>query len=119
MANEDNATVAAVSGVNVLSGRNEDIWGNRRVGLYRVTLGTSAPTTGYSFDPRAFGFQGPVAAVFISPHIVTANAALMRYLFFYDAASKKIVPADITDTFDAAGADDLSSVVLDVLVIGE
>ena len=113
------SNVTNVSGSNETTGRNHDVWGAREVGLYRVTLTSSAPAGGFTFDPKTYGFQGVVAAVRISRHILVANAATMRYLFFYDFVNKKIVPADITDAFDDATGDDLSTVILDVIVIGE
>lgn len=113
------SNVTNISGSNQTTGRNHDIWGAREVGLYRVALTSSAPVGGFTFDPKTFGFQGVVAAVYCSPHILVANAARMRYLFFYDFVNKKIVPADITDTFDDANGDDLSTITLDVIVVGE
>lgn len=111
--------VKNLSGSNETNGRNHDVWGTREVGLYRVTLTASAPVGGFTFDPKTFGFQGVVAGVRIVHHITVANAAKMRYLFFYDYVNKKIVPADITDAFDDANGDDLSAVILDIYVLGE
>jgi hypothetical protein len=120
MADITASNVKNVSGSNETTGRNHDIWGTREVGLYRVTLTNSAPAGGFTFDPKTFGFQGIVAAVFISSHLLVANfASLSRYSFKYDFVGKKIVPVDATDANDDATGDDLSSIILDVLVIGE
>lgn len=112
-------TVGPVCASVTTSGRNEDIFGTRRVGLYRLTLQASSPDGGYAFDPRAFGFQGVVATVFIQPRMARANIAQTRYTFFYDYTDKAIIPRDATDSFDDAQGDDLSLIVLDVLVVGE
>jgi hypothetical protein len=115
----DAVTVVPVSSATKTSGRNEDVWGNRRIALYRVTLSSSAPAGGFTFDPKTYGFQGIPAAVFFTRHILVANVANARYDFFYDFVNKKIVPLDATDSYDDAAADDLSTVILDVLVVGE
>jgi hypothetical protein len=114
------ASVTNVSGSSAqTTGRNHDVWGAREVGLYRVALTSSAPAGGFTFDPKTYGFQNVVASVVVTQHILVANAAKMRYLFFYDYVNKKIVPADITDSFDDAAGDDLSLITLDVIVLGE
>ena len=84
-----------------------------------MTFSSSAPAGGFTFDPKKYGFQGIVAAVFVTPHIPVANVANQRYRFIYDYVNKKIVPTDATDSYDDASGDDLSSVTVDVLVIGE
>ena len=107
------------NGATVTTGRSHDIFGSHEVGLYKVTLTSSAPAGGFSFDPKAYGFQGIVGAVFITKHILVGSSATMRYQFFYDFVNKKIVPADATDSYDDANGDDLSLVILDVLVVSE
>lgn len=107
-------SVTNVSGSTAqTSGRNEDVWGARRIGLYRVTLDSSYTSGGEAFDPRSYGFDRPVAAVFITPQKVTAT---IDYVFTYDYVNKKIFA---TDAGAESGADDLSTVVLDILVISE
>ena len=107
------------SSANLTTGRNHDVWGAHEVGLYKISLTSSAPTGGFSFDPKAYGFQGVPGAVFITKHILVGSNATMRYQFFYDFVNKKIVPADATDSYDDANGDDLSLVILDVLVVSE
>jgi hypothetical protein len=120
MADITASNVTNVSGSSAqTTGRNHDVWGAREVGLYRVTLTNSAPAGGFTFDPKTYGFQGVVAAVFVTKHILVGSNATMRYQFFYDFVNKKIVPADTTDAYDDATGDDLSLVILDVLVVGE
>lgn len=95
-------------------GRNVFVAGNRTFGLYRVTLDSSYDTGGgEAWDPRALGFPQEVAAVFITPRKV---AAAVDYVFTYDYANKKIFA---TDAGAESGADNLSTVVLDILVISE
>jgi hypothetical protein len=107
------------NGANVATGRFRDVWGAHEVLLAKVTLTSSAPVGGFSWDPKTFGFEGTVGAVFITHHILVGSTAVMRYLFYYDYVNKKIVPADITDSFDDGNGDDLSLVILDVLVVSE
>jgi hypothetical protein len=95
------------------------VWGAREVGLWRVSLTSSAPAGGFTFDPKTYGFQGVVGTVLTFKHILVANVALMRYGFIYDYVNKKIVPTDATDSYDDASGDDLSGIALDVLVISE
>ena len=117
---DTNTTTGFANGSVTTSGRSGDRWGGHEVGLYKVTLtGTSAPAGGFSWDPKSFGFQTVPGAVFFTKHILVGSNATMRYQFFYDFVNKKIVPADSTDSFDDANTDDLSLVILDVLVIGE
>lgn len=114
------ANVKPVGGSSAPVGRSSDIWGRRPIGLYRINLTSSAPAGGFTFDPATFGFQGPIGAVFISRHSLVANfPAMNRYSFEYDFVNKKIVPKDATDAGDDAAGDDLSTITLDVIVVGE
>ena len=98
------------------SGRNEDVWGRRRIGLYRVQGPSSSGASGIVFDPVAHGFQGPVAAVFLSTRIpASGNRYEARA---YDYANKVIRVWDLTDGDEPAG-DDQSALYIDVLVVGE
>lgn len=115
----NSSTTNIANGATVTTGRFRDVWGAHEVLLAKVTLTSAAPAGGFSWDPKTFGFEGVPAIVHFTPHILVANAARMRYLFFYDFVNKKIVPADITDSFDDANGDDLSTVILDVVVISE
>lgn len=115
----NSGTTNQANGAVIPTGRFRDVWGAHEVLLAKVTLTSSAPVGGFSWDPKTFGFEGIPAQVIITPHILVANAARMRYLFFYDFVNKKIVPADITDSFDDANGDDLSTIILDVLVVSE
>jgi hypothetical protein len=115
----NSATTGLANGAVVATGRIRDVFGAHEVLTAKVTLTSSAPVGGFSWDPKTFGFEGTVGAVYITPHILVANAAKMRYLYFYDYVNKKIVPADITDAFDDGNGDDLSTVILDILVISE
>ena len=112
-------TNQANSGSVIPTGRFRDVFGAHEVLLAKVTLTSSAPAGGFSWDPKTFGFENVPGMVIITPHILVANNARMRYLFFYDYVNKKIVPADITDSFDDGNGDDLSTILLDVLVISE
>lgn len=115
----NSATTGLANGSVVATGRIRDVWGAHEVLLAKVTLTASAPAGGFSWDPKTFGFEGTVGAVFITKHILVGSNATMRYQFFYDYVNKKIVPADSTDSFDDANGDDLSLVILDVLVVSE
>lgn len=110
------SSVTSVNAGVTTSGRNEDIWGTRRVGLYRFTPSTSYATGGEAFDPIAFGFQGPVATVFLT---VRSVAGAITRRFEYDFAAKKIKAIVTSTGAEVAAAQDLSTVLIDVLVIGE
>jgi hypothetical protein len=107
-------TDVSASGIQT-AGRDEFTVGGRRAGLYRITLGNPYATGGGDpFDPRQFGFQGPVGTVLLA---VRSNGAstLGRY-FQYDTANKKIVAIAAAAGIEA-GAVNLSGVVIDVLVL--
>lgn len=111
------SSVTAVSGSAAQTqGRTEDVFGRRRVGLYRFTPSTSYPTGGEPFNPVQFGFQGPVASVFLT---VRSVAASVTRRFEYDFAAKTIKAVVTSTGAEVAAAQDLSTVVIDVLVIGE
>jgi hypothetical protein len=114
----DTITVHGVDAGTRTSGRSEDVWGARRVGLYNVTFSSSFPGTagGATFDPRKYGFDRPVGAVFISQPLNAVSTG--RYQFTYDKVNAKIQVWDTTDD-DVADGDDLSTVSVDVLVISE
>lgn len=105
----------------VTPGRSDDIWGRRRVGMYRVTLDTSYETGGYTFDPKAYGFQGVVQVV----HCNLRYGATLNGVPVYDYANKKIVllttgtGATGTTMAQPASGVDASSVSIDVTVIGD
>lgn len=110
-------SVTAISGSTAQTeGRSEDVWGRRRVGLYRVTMDSSYVTGGEPFDPIAFGFQGPVAAVFISTRKVAVSVDTK---FDYDFVNETIFGTVLSTGVQIANATDLSTVVLDVVVVGE
>jgi len=111
----DAITVSSVDAGTKTSGRNEDYWGNRRVALYRVTPDPTANVGGVSFDARKFGFDRPVAAVFVNVRYNSTDKN--RYTWQYDATNKKLVQYDNTDNDDGNG--DTIASVLDVLVISE
>lgn len=98
------------------TGRKEDIWGTRRIGLYRVTLDASYVTGGEPWNPNTEGFQGPVAAVIISTRKV---AVTVDTKFDYDFVNKKIFGTVLSSGVEIANAVDLSTVVLDIIVLGE
>lgn len=110
------SSVTSVNAGVTTSGRNEDVWGARRVGLYRFTPSTSYPTGGEPFDPRAFGFDKPVASVFLT---VRSVAAAVTRRFEYDFAAKTIKAVVTSTGAEVAAAQDLSTVVIDVLVVSE
>ena len=111
-------TNLANSGSVIPTGRFRDVFGAHEVLLAKVTLTSSAPAGGFSWDPKTFGFENVPGMVIITPHILVANNARMRYLFFYDYVNKKIIAFDRTDSDDPSG-DDLSTIILDILVVAE
>ena len=106
------------------TGRFRDVWGAHEVLLAKVTLTSSYVAGGYSWDPKTFGFEGVPGAVFITGHQTVANFQSattglgLRYSFSYDYVNKKIAAFDRTDSDDPAG-DDLSTIILDILVVAE
>jgi len=106
----------AVSVSTVTKGRSNDVWGTRQIGLYRVTLDSSYADNGEDFDPGAYGFQGNVQAVFISPRWTQA-ASDAADTFHYDHTNKRIVAYN--GGTEVTAAVDLSGVVLDIIVVGE
>ena len=111
------SSVGSVSaGTTQTAGRAEGVWGRRRTGLYRFTPSTSYPTGGESFNPVSFGFQGPVAAVWLT---VRSVAASVTRRFEYDHSAKTIKAVVTSTGAEVAAAQDLSTILIDVLVIGE
>lgn len=106
-------TVATLNAGTTIDGRARDIWGTRTVGLFQVTMDSSYTSGGEAFDPRSYGFDKPVAGVFLSPRYV---AAAVGATFQYDHANKKILSFCGADE---SGAVNLSTVVLDVIVVSE
>lgn len=103
------------------SGRNIFDVGNRKVGKFRLTAHagtTTYATGGIAFDPRANGFDAPVAEVSIVADRLIASVANYRYQYGYDYVNKKIVVFDQTD-HDEPNGDDLSADVLTVTVTSE
>lgn len=100
-------------------GRSNEVWGSRRVSLFRVTLDTSNPAAGYAFDPKAFGHQGAVSKVEIHPRWVTGATGTTTRQFQYDHTNKKIMVI-ITSTGLLEGAgNDVSACVLDITVTSD
>lgn len=97
-----------------VKGRTNDVWGTRNVGIYRLTPDSAFAAAGESFDPKALGFQGKVQAVLIFPRYVAASAGAN---FQYDYANKLILA--FCGSTVTGGSVDLSTVLLDVIVIGE
>lgn len=110
-------TVVPVSGSVTTSGRNDSVGdGTRRTSFHRLVLDASYPTNGYPYDPKSFGFQGVVGAIFLSPRSV---AATVTTRFEYDYVNKK-VKAFVTSTgAEVANATNLSTVSIDAFVVGE
>jgi hypothetical protein len=109
-------SVTAVYAGAKTTGRNEDYWGNRRVALYRVQGPATAGADGIVFDPRAQGFDRPVASVFLTTHKCQSGNDYRATL--YDFTAKTILVNDFTDS-DAGTGDDMSALFIDVLVISE
>lgn len=107
-------TVSSMSASGVTThGRSTDVWGRRNIGLYRLTPeDTAFASGGESFDPVAYGFKGPVAAVFLSIRAVAASAGMKAQ---YDHVNKKVQIFD----YDSESTTDLSTVLIDAIVIGE
>lgn len=111
----------AVSVSTVTKGRSNDVWGTRQIGLFRVTFDSSYPTGGEAFDLKAYGFQGPAQAVFVAQR--DPNNA--QYVVQYDHDAEKLVAFWVDTTVDGAAlaevanTTNLSTLVVDVLVIGE
>lgn len=100
----------------VTSGRSEDVWGARRVGLYRITFDSSYVTNGEPWDPRASGFDKPVASV--QPSVRYASAS-KDWNVQYDHVNAKLVAIVTSTGAEVANATDLSTLVIDVTVLSE
>ena len=98
-----------------------DYWNRHKANIVQVTLDNSYPTGGYAFEPKATqGGVSDVVAVFIS---VRAGVAADGRVYQYDPTNKKIKAfedgATVAGALDeVVAATDLSTVVLNVLVIG-
>lgn len=109
-------TVTPVCASESRSGRNEDVWGTRRVGVYRVTFDSSYLTGGEPFDPRAVGFQAPVASVFVTKRHVAAS---IDWIVQYDFANKTLFVTVGSTGAQVASTTDLSTLVVDVIVVSD
>lgn len=111
------ATVKNISaGTTETKGRTLEVFGTRRVGLFQLTLSSSYSTGGEAFDPRSFGFDKPVAAVFLTVHSVAASVTRR---FEYDYANKKVIGFVTSTGVEIAAGQNLSTILVDVLVISE
>lgn len=105
----------AITVTTLPNNRSEDVWGRRRIRLLKVTLDSSYPTGGEAFDPATYGIENAAnAIVYIQPRF-TAVAALNVYTF--DKATNKIVATVMSTGAEVADTTDLSTVVLDVIII--
>lgn len=97
-------------------GRSEDVIGRRRAAFYTVTFDNDYLEGGEAFDPAALGFQGVVHQVHVStrPNALGAQAS-------YDRTNKTLVLYGKVDSanYGEVCHCDASTVVADVLVIGE
>lgn len=103
-------------------GRANDVIGARRVTRVRVTLDTSYPTGGYSFDPKSAvngGHNGAVSIVKLFPRWVTGATGSTTRRFEYDYTNKKIIGFVTSTGVEIGNAVDVSGVVLDVEVISD
>lgn len=114
------ATVTVVTDVSgstaQTTGRQLDVFGARRVGLFRVANTGTYAAGGIAFDPRSYGFDRPVGAVFLTERYVAASAT--RH-FKYDHVNKKIIGYVTSTGVEIANGQDLSTIVFDVLVVSE
>lgn len=115
------ATTTVVSNVSgstaQTAGRQLDVFGARRVGLYRVANTGTYAAGGIAFDPRADGgFDMPVAAVFLAEREVAASVT--RH-WKYDHVNKKIIGFVTSTGVEIANGQDVTTIVFDVLVVGE
>jgi hypothetical protein len=111
------SNVSNVSGSSAqTTGRNHDVWGAREVGLYRVTGTNGYVTGGFTFDPKTYGFQGVPAAVFISARNDGTN---FLWRWEYNPTTKKIFGIVVTTGAQIASAVDVSTAILDIIVVGE
>jgi hypothetical protein len=94
--------------------RSADVWGQKRVQSFVITPDSAFAAAGETFDPVAQGFPGPVRQVIITPRYVAAAAGAN---FQYDYANKLILA--FCGSTVTGGSVDLSTVLLDVLVIGK
>ena len=102
------------------AGRGEDVWGRRRVHLFRVTLDSSYPTGGETLGLSALGVQDKSnAAYFIQQRAPLTGG----YTYVYDRANDKLIVfveeavAAGGPLVEAAAATDLSAVIVDILVV--
>lgn len=109
--------VTSVSGSTAqTAGRQLDVFGARRVGLFRVANTGTYAAGGIDFDPRNFGFDKPVATVFLAEREVAASAT--RH-WKYDFVNKKIIGFVTSTGAEIAGGQDVSTIVFDALVVSE
>jgi hypothetical protein len=110
-------TVTNVSGSAAQTdGRQLDVFGARRVGLFRVANAGTYAAGGIAFDPTAFGFDRPVATVFLAEREVAASVT--RH-WKYDFVNKKIIGFVTSTGVEIANGQDVSTIVFDALVVSE
>lgn len=97
-------------------GRKITTIANRRAGFFRVANTGTYAAGGISFDPRAFGFDYPVAAVWLSERYVAASDT--RH-WKYDYVNAKIKGFVTSTGAEIANGQDVSTIVFDALVFGE
>lgn len=114
------ATVTVVTNVSgstaQVSGRQLDVWGARRVGLFRVANTGTYAGGGIDFDPRSYGFDYPVGTVIVNERYVAASAT--RH-WRYDYVNKKLIGHVTSTGVEIANGQDVSTIVFDVIVVAE
>ena len=114
------ATTTTVQNVSASAaqtdGRQVDVFGARRVGLYRVINAGTYAAGGIAFDPTTFGFDRPVAAIWLSEREVAASVT--RH-WKYDYVAKKIIGFVTSTGVEIAAGQDVSTIQFDALVVGE
>jgi len=100
-------------------GRSNDAWGARAVTLLEVTLDDDYTTDGWAFDPKAYGHQGVVKRVILTPRFVAGATGPLDTIFVYDYANEKIFAYVASTGAELAASADKSATVLDVIVLSE
>lgn len=102
------------------NGRGDDIWGRRRVHLFRVTFDASYPTGGEVLSLAAAGVaDASNASYFFSQRAPITGA----YQFIYDRTNDKLLVfveeavAAGGPLVEAGNTTDLSALVVDILVV--
>lgn len=111
--------ITVATGDGVTKGRGNDVWGARRVSLFKVTLDDSYPTGGEAFDPKQFGHVGKTGTVLIFPRYSSGATGSIDTTFLYDYTNKKIVAVVGNTGAEVANGTDKSTVVLDIIVLSD